>query len=801
MSSVDSSFATNGTPEADKKGGSKQNRTRAQEASHVVNGPPEVERQPGSKPTRKRALTAPHVVNGTPEADAKAGSKPIQTRAQDASHVADGTRKRALTAPHVVNGSPEADAKAGSKPIQTRAQDASHVADGTRKRALTAPHVVNGSPEADAKAGSKPIQTRAQDASHVADGTRKRVLTAPHVVNGSPEADAKAGSKPIQTRAQDASHVADGTPEADTKAGSKPNRTRAQDASHVAEVERQPGSKPTRKRALNAPHGSPEVPKKSGQPGRPPMPFHELEETTKNELSRLLARAESSLEKLLWAAEKEAHRNNNTATAKILNQLREKVKPPFFEDEILTVEVGLRELTDNTVKRLLELDHVGNELKALTTPGANVVDCILYVSAGLDSATGYSHYSQEKILQKDDSLLVESFLPLSLVASSGTTLWLNPNPQSDVFCRAKSLRWTKEQDTLTKRLFEAFYEEVEEIKEKPILIEVAGILLRIKVDAMYALVDGKVANAIVELMIRVAAQKRIQAHLLETCPDEQPKTSNSKAKKKKQRPPAQSHPLVKAEIRRISDQLEQEFKLNVNRAKIGGCGSSNNGNMARDLLSRPVKFAEILGISVSLVEKARLISSLALSSNRLDPAKMQQLYDEFEKEIRHEFPFMTRLPPCVHKYSHIPALIKKLRYQLGFYDEQPGERVHKRYKHGRYHLARKTSPEDNLMDIMMLSLTWSDPKISDEHERENDKTRRRRQDEEFSRAMANYYADPNETNTTDDGGNDLSNSEGEEEEEDLNSSEDEDDDYLYSSLNGDEEDVYSSEEEDDENVK
>lgn len=49
---------------------------------------------------------------------------------------------------------------------------------------------------------------------------------------------------------------------------------------------------------------------------------------------------------------------------------------------------------------------------------------------------------------------------------------------------------------------------------------------------------------------------------------------------------------------------------------------------------------------------------------------------------------------------------------MNFVDEQSGERCHKRHKFSRPHLSRKTSAEDNLMDMMREALTWSDPKMS-----------------------------------------------------------------------------------------
>lgn len=80
-------------------------------------------------------------------------------------------------------------------------------------------------------------------------------------------------------------------------------------------------------------------------------------------------------------------------------------------------------------------------------------------------------------------------------------------------------------------------------------------------------------------------------------------------------------------------------------------------------------------------------------------------------------------------------------YPLNFIDEQSGERSHKRYKYSRPHLARKTSPEDNLTDMMRVSLAWSDPKLSDlEYRSKPHKARDSEAD--FTREMARFYAYP-----------------------------------------------------------
>lgn len=75
---------------------------------------------------------------------------------------------------------------------------------------------------------------------------------------------------------------------------------------------------------------------------------------------------------------------------------------------------------------------------------------------------------------------------------------------------------------------------------------------------------------------------------------------------------------------------------------------------------------------------------------------------------------------------------------MNFIDEQSGERCHKRYKNARCSLARKTSPEDNLLDIMRMSLSWSDPNITHLEVRPRAS---KSKDADFQQQLEYYYAD------------------------------------------------------------
>lgn len=153
------------------------------------------------------------------------------------------------------------------------------------------------------------------------------------------------------------------------------------------------------------------------------------------------------------------------------NTIIPKISNPSWEDGVLSAHVSLRDMVVNDVVRILELEDVNDNVsKLLGSANGEPVHCTLYVSSGVDSATGFTHYNQDSILKHDDSLLTEHLMPLMLVANESLRLWENPNPQSDTFCHAKSMSWMKETDTKTRQIFLDFYKEVHEIDCQPIII-------------------------------------------------------------------------------------------------------------------------------------------------------------------------------------------------------------------------------------------------------------------------------------------------------------------------------------------
>lgn len=82
--------------------------------------------------------------------------------------------------------------------------------------------------------------------------------------------------------------------------------------------------------------------------------------------------------------------------------------------------------------------------------------------------------------------------------------------------------------------------------------------------------------------------------------------------------------------------------------------------------------------------------------------------------------------------------ISQQPFPMNFVDEQSGERCHKIYKFVRPHLARQTSPEDNLYDLMKAALARSDPKIACLAVKNAYDGKRTRKDDDFERKMNEY---------------------------------------------------------------
>ena len=97
------------------------------------------------------------------------------------------------------------------------------------------------------------------------------------------------------------------------------------------------------------------------------------------------------------------------------NYIIPEITPPFWDEGFLTVHVTLRNMLSKNIARLLEIPKVRSTVcSTISNADNDVVNCVLHITSGSDSATGFPHYNQEGILHNDDSLMSEHVMCLQL---------------------------------------------------------------------------------------------------------------------------------------------------------------------------------------------------------------------------------------------------------------------------------------------------------------------------------------------------------------------------------------------------
>jgi len=160
-----------------------------------------------------------------------------------------------------------------------------------------------------------------------------------------------------------------------------------------------------------------------------------------------------------------------------------------------SVEIPLQALLDHTIKRILPMVE-GSLLKDST-------GIMLICKWGMDGSSGHSNYKQlfqEAKPSRDSSLLMESLVPLGVVAKSISTgepldLWVNSRTSSTRFCIPMGLFFDKESEELVLERYGRRTEEVEALKSTEITLS-GGEVIQVMHQMLPTMFDGKVRNIV-----------------------------------------------------------------------------------------------------------------------------------------------------------------------------------------------------------------------------------------------------------------------------------------------------------------
>ena len=176
--------------------------------------------------------------------------------------------------------------------------------------------------------------------------------------------------------------------------------------------------------------------------------------------------------------------------------------------------------------------------------------------------------------------------------------------------------------------------------------------------------------------------------------------------------------------------------LPIFEVRAGGCGSSNDGNMARRVLrDHPDLLAEQTGVPLEFIKGIYVIWVALASKLPIDPEKFQSFCNNLKQIYVENVPWYP-LSPTLHKVlEHGWEIISLFPESVtsGILSEEPAEASNKDVKKFQKQNARQDSPVHRNLDVFQRQMDRSDPKIVEYYV--NQRKLRRKSQEVFPNAV------------------------------------------------------------------
>lgn len=423
---------------------------------------------------------------------------------------------------------------------------------------------------------------------------------------------------------------------------------------------------------------------------------------------------------------------------------KEKCRPPKEDISFTEVsaEVSLQALLNHTAIRLIELQsevvfHI------VTDSGKSEVEAVLMCSWGFDGSSGHSAYKQtyadKPAKMSDENIFATTVIPLRLQTANNVVIWNNRTSQSSRFCRPIKIEYVKESADLIIKQKKAVEDKIEQLQSVEISLD--NIKVRIHFSLFMTLVDGKVLNIITN------------TKSMQTCPicHAVPSKFNDLSNKDKgifdPNPNSLQYGISplhcwirffecclhiayrltvkKWQIRSAKDKEEfakrkreiqailwSKFGLRVDLPKVGGSGTTNDGNTARRAFEKPDDFADCLGLDKQLISNFKFILISLSCHLPIDVNRFDILCTSTAKLFVQLYPWYN-MPSSVHKVLiHGADIIKYSKLPLGMLGEEASESRNKHYKNYRLSHSRKHNRLCNIQDLFNRVMDTSDPLIS-----------------------------------------------------------------------------------------
>jgi len=452
---------------------------------------------------------------------------------------------------------------------------------------------------------------------------------------------------------------------------------------------------------------------------------------------------DQGLTKQQYVAVREQTKNNIYPLYKEVADQKKNCRPSELQISETKAEVPLQNLLDHTAARIASLQEEVF-LSLMKEQGTDFLAADLILSYGFDGSSGQSTYKQgyssEQPFTADSSIFATTVTPLRLIDASTNILWNNKTPQSIRFCRPLKLAFMKETKDSILNESEYLKRQIDKLQSCKIILS-DGKFVYIKFRLYLTVIDGKVLNALTG------------TNSSQACPicGATPKDflNNKNFKCEKFLPIMKNlhyglsplhcwirlfefvlHAGYKCQIRkwRISNENDKRelarrksliqdlfwklLSLKVDQPKVGGFGSTNDGNTARRAFSEPETFSEITGIDLRLIKNLRTILICLSSQLPIDVTKFQSFCHKTAEIIVYEYSWLP-MTATVHKILvHSADIIQNTVLPVGYFGEEGAESRNKIYKSDRLHHARKCSRKLNFTDVFQRAMDTSDPIIS-----------------------------------------------------------------------------------------
>jgi len=163
---------------------------------------------------------------------------------------------------------------------------------------------------------------------------------------------------------------------------------------------------------------------------------------------------------------------------------------------------------------------------------------------------------------------------------------------------------------------------------------------------------------------------------------------------------------------KMQTEFRSKMGLIVDKPKVGGCGTSINGNTARKFFNNPELSSKITGLDEDLIERCAAILQALSSGYKINVEKFRTFALQIAVDLTRTYSWYY-LSPTVHKILiHGPSIIENALVSIGELLEEAAEARNKDIKKFRLQHARKTSREATNEDLLNRLLLSSDPFIT-----------------------------------------------------------------------------------------